>query len=486
VNDCFKPVSRYWDRINRPEQLVAALPEAMRVLLSTSDTGAVTLALPQDVQAEAYDFPAALFEPKVHLVPRSRPDELLLARAADAIAASRRPLLIAGGGVYYSDASAALDAFVGQTGIPVVDTQAGKGSLPWDHPAYVGPLGATGGSAANRLARDADLVLVVGSRLSDFTTASRTVWAASEVRFIAINVAPQDAAKHAALPLVGDARATLTELAAALAGRGYRVDPEYDAEAGTLRDAWNAEVDRVRALPGEGRLSQNQVIGIVNDEFGPRDVLVGASGGLPGDLQKLWRAAGPGTYHLEYGYSCMGYEIAGGMGAKLATPDGEVVVMVGDGSYLMLANELATAVQEGIGYTVVCCDNHGFGCIDSLSRSCGGANSFNEFRFRADAGAEAGPGYRGASLPIDFVANARSLGDEAVRADDAVSLRAALRAARGGRRPTVIVVEVDGSVGVPDYEAWWDVPIAEVSEMPAVRSARERYEAARTKERWYL
>jgi len=490
VNDCFKPVSRYWDRINRPEQLIAALPEAMRVLLSPADTGAVTLALPQDVQAEAYDFPAALFEPRVHVVPRSRPDAMLVARAAEAIAGSRRPLLVAGGGVYYSNASAALDAFVRRTGIPVVDTQAGKGSLPWDHPAYVGPLGATGGLAANRLARDADLVVVVGSRLSDFTTASKTAWCAPDVRFIAINVAPQDAAKHGALPLAGDARATLAELDAALADRGYQVAPAYAAEAGALRDAWNAEVDRVRALPGEGRLSQNEVIGIVNDECGPRDVLVGASGGLPGDLQKLWRAAGPGAYHVEYGYSCMGYEIAGGMGAKLAVPEGEVVVMVGDGSYLMLANELATAVQEGIGYTVVLCDNHGFGCIDSLSRSCGGGNAFNEFRFRADADPDANPdagaGYRGAPLPLDFVANARSLGADAVRADEAAGLRAALRAARRGHRPTVIVVEVDGRVGVPDYEAWWDVPVAEVSSTPAVMAARERYEAARTKERWFL
>ena len=486
VNDCFKPVSRYWDRINRPEQLVAALPEAIRVLLSPADTGAVTIALPQDVQAEAYDFPAALFEPRVHLVPRPRPDALLLARAAEAIASARRPLLVAGGGVYYSDASAALDAFVRRTGLPVADTQAGKGSLPWDHPGYVGPLGVTGGFAANRLARDADLVLVVGSRLSDFTTASKTVFGAPEVQFIAVNVSPLDAAKHAALPLTGDARATLAELDAALAARGYRVDPAYAAEAAALRDAWNAEVDRVRVLPGEGRLSQNEVIGIVNDACGPRDVLVGASGGLPGDLQKLWRAAGPGAYHLEYGYSCMGYEIAGGMGAKLAVPDGEVIVLVGDGSYLMLANELATAVQEAIGYTVVCCDNHGFGCIDSLSRACGGANAFNEFRFREGPDSDGGAGYRGAPLPLDFVANARSLGAAAVRADDAAALRAALRDARGARRPTVIVVEVDSRVGVPDYGAWWDVPVAEVSAAPDVRAARERYEAARAKERWFV
>jgi len=488
VNDCFKPVSRYWDRINRPEQLIAALPEAMRVLLSPADTGAVTLALPQDVQAEAYDFPTALFEPRVHVIPRSRPDAGLVARVAEAIAAARRPLLVAGGGVYYSDASAVLEAFVRRTGIPVADTQAGKGSLPWDHPAYVGPLGATGGLAANRLARDADLVLVVGSRLSDFTTASQTVWSNAQVRFISINVASFDASKQAALALVGDAKATLIELDAALAARSYRVESAYAAEAGALRDEWNVEVDRVRAMPGEGRLSQNEVIGIVNDECGPKDVVVGASGGLPGDLQKLWRAPGPGSYHMEYGYSCMGYEIAGGMGAKLAVPDGEVVVMVGDGSYLMLANELATAVQERIGYTVICCDNHGFGCIDSLSRSCGGVNAFNEFRYRADsdAGANAAAGYQGEPLPLDFVANARSLGAAAVRADDAAGLRAALRAARGGNRPTVIVVDVDSRVGVPDYETWWDVPVAEVSTAPSVRAARKRYETARERERRFL
>ncbi len=482
VNDCFKPVSRYWDRINRPEQLVTALPEVMRVLLSPADTGAVTLALPQDVQAEAFEFPVELFEPRVHHVQRNRPDAELVRRAAELIAGARRPLIVAGGGVYYSDAAAALDAFARLSGIPVVDTQAGKGALAWDHPNYAGPLGATGGLAANRLAREADVVIVVGSRLSDFTTASKTAFQDPDVRFVALNVAELDAAKHAALPLLGDARAALAELDEALAARGYRVAPSYGERVAALRTEWNAEVDRVLALPGHGLLSQNQVIGIVNGSFRPGDVMVGASGGLPGDVQKLWRAAGPGTYHLEYGYSCMGYEIAGGLGVKLAVPEHEVVVMVGDGSYLMLANEIATAVQEGIAYTVVVCDNHGFGCIESLEGSCGGQAAFNEFRYRDPATGE----YTGDVLPLDFVANAASLGARAVRVHGANELRTALAEARTAERPTVIVVEVDGSVGVPDYDSWWDVPVAEVSISPSVTEARARYEEHRTAERWFV
>ncbi len=482
VNDCFKPVSRYWDRINRPEQLVTALPEVMRVLLSPADTGAVTLALPQDVQAEAFDFPVELLEPRVHHVQRVRPDAELLRRAAELIAGAKRPLLVAGGGVVYSDASAALDAFVTRTGIPVADTQAGKGSLPWDHPQEVGAIGSTGGLAANRLARDADVVIVVGTRLSDFTTASKTVFANPDVRFVAINVAELDAYKHGALPLLADARATLEELDAAVAARGYRVDADYAARIAALRGEWNAEVDRVRAMPGNGMLSQNQVIGIVNDSLRPGDVMVGSSGGIPGDVQKLWRAAGPGAYHLEYGYSCMGYEIAGGLGVKLATPDHEVVVMVGDGSYLMLSSEIATAVQEGVPYTIVLCDNHGFGCIDSLSQACGGANAFNEFRFRDPSTGL----LTGDVLPLDFAANAASYGARVARPRTPDELRRALADARASDRVTVIVVEVDGSVGVPGYESWWDVAVAEVSESAAVGEARARYVERREDERWFL
>ncbi|HBY98649.1 MAG TPA: 3D-(3,5/4)-trihydroxycyclohexane-1,2-dione acylhydrolase (decyclizing), partial [Chloroflexi bacterium] len=333
VNDTFKPVSRYWDRINRPEQLITALPEAMRVLTSPAETGAVTLALPQDVQAEAFDYPEVLFEKRVWTIPRPRADSGLLRRAGEWLRASERPLIIAGGGVIYSEATEALAAFAAQTGIPVAETQAGKGSLPYDHPQSLGAMGVTGTPGANILAREADLVIVIGSRLSDFTTASKTAFQAPDVRFISINVAEFDATKHAALPLVADARVTLEELSRALAG--YRVSADYQARVSQFREEWDQEVDRIYHL-GHGPLpSQGEVIGAVNEFSRPQDVVVCAAGSLPGDLHKLWRTRDPKGYHLEYGYSCMGYEIAGGLGVKMAAPDREVYVMVGDGSYLM-------------------------------------------------------------------------------------------------------------------------------------------------------
>jgi 3D-(3,5/4)-trihydroxycyclohexane-1,2-dione acylhydrolase (decyclizing) len=480
VNDAFKPVSRYWDRINRPEQLLSALPAAMRVLTSPAETGAVTVALPQDVQAEAFDFPADFFAQRVHVVPRARPDAALLARAAASLAASRRPLIVTGGGTLYSDASLALDRFATRFGLPVAETQAGKGSLAWDHPWNVGPVGSNGGLAANRLARDADLVLVVGSRLSDFTTASWTAWQAPEVRFVALNVAEFDAAKAGALPLVADARAGLEELGAALEASGWAgTDAGYRGEIGELRERWNAEVDRVRGLGHRPLPSQGEVIGAVNDAAGPDGVVVCAAGGLPGDLLKLWRTPRPGGYHLEYGYSTMGYEIAGGLGVKLAQPEREIYVLVGDGSYLMLSAELATAVQEGLEITVVLVDNHGFQCIDDLARSKGEDNPFNRFRLRdPTTGA-----LTGANLPVDYAANAASLGAHVLRADGIAGLREALAQARPAGRPVVIVCEVDGSVGVPGYESWWDVPVAEVSGSPSVRAARAAYEVDIGRER---
>jgi 3D-(3,5/4)-trihydroxycyclohexane-1,2-dione acylhydrolase (decyclizing) len=480
VNDAFKPVSRYWDRINRPEQLLSALPAAMRVLTSPAETGAVTVALPQDVQAEAFDFPADFFAPRVHVIPRARPDAALLARAAAWLAASRRPLVVAGGGTLYSDASEALDRLATRFGLPVAETQAGKGSLAWDHPWNVGPVGSNGGLAANRLARDADLVLVVGSRLSDFTTASWTAWQAPGVRFVALNVAEFDAAKARALPLVADARAGLEELAAALEAAGWAgTDAGYRTEAGELRQRWNAEVARVRGLGHRPLPSQGEVIGAVNDAAGPDGVVVCAAGGLPGDLLKLWRSPRPGGYHLEYGYSTMGYEIAGGLGVKLAQPEREVYVLVGDGSYLMLSAELATAVQEGIELTVVLVDNHGFQCIDDLARSKGEDNPFNRFRLRDPATGA----LTGAPLPIDYAANAASLGAHVLRAEGIAGLREALAQPRPTGGPLVIVCEVDGSVGVPGYESWWDVPVAEVSDSPSVRAARAAYELDVRRER---
>ena len=472
VNDCLRPVSRYWDRINRPEQLIAALPAAMRVLTSPTETGAVTLALPQDVQAEAFDFPTALFEPRVHRIPRARPDRAALERAADLIAASRRPLLVAGGGVIYGDASEALAAFVTRFGIPVVETQAGKGSLVWDHPMQLGAIGVTGGSAGTAAAREADLVLAVGTRLSDFTTASWTAWQDPDVRFVALNVAELDAGKAAALPLVADSRVGLEELAAALDARAWAgVDPERRAANERLRQAWNTEVDRVLHLQSPTHLSQPEAIRLVNEAARPGDVIVQAAGGLPGDLHKLWRTERPGDYHVEYGYSTMGYEIAGGLGVKMASPEAEVYVMVGDGSYLMLSTELTTSVQEGHRLTIVLLDNHGFQCIKNLSGACGGHNEFNSFRFRDPAsGRLSGP-----NLPIDFAANAASLGAHVLRADTAPELAAALREARVAERTTVIVVEVDPTVAVPGYGSWWDVPVAEVSTSESVREARRAY-----------
>jgi 3D-(3,5/4)-trihydroxycyclohexane-1,2-dione acylhydrolase (decyclizing) len=482
VNDCFKPVSRYWDRINRPEQLIASLPTAMRVLTSPAETGAVTIALPLDVQAEAFDYPANFFEKRVHYIPRPRPDAALLRRAVESVNASRRPLLICGGGVLYAEAWGALDAFARQTGIPVAETQAGKGALSWEHPQSVGPVGSSGGLAANALAREADLLLVVGSRLSDFTTASKTAFQHPDVTFIILNVAELDAYKQAALPLVCDARVGLEELGCDLAERRYAVSPDYRARIETLRSGWNAEVERVRRLDHQPLISQGEVVGLVNDAASPEDTVVCAAGGLPGDLLKLWRTTRPGSYHLEYGYSCMGYEIAGGLGVKLASPEHDVYVMVGDGSYLMLSGEIATSLQEGLKLIIVLLDNHGFGCIQSLSSACGGTNRFNQFRFR-----DQGTGrLDGAVLPIDYATNAASLGANVIKANSRVEIVAALEQAQRADRTTVVVVEVDADIQVPSYDTWWDVPIAEVSQSPSVQDARRSYDEKKAAERWLI
>ncbi len=482
VNDCFKPVSRYWDRINRPEQLVTALPAAMRVLTSPAETGAVTIALPQDVQAESFAFPERFFAKRVHHIQRARPDSELLSTAIDWISKSQQPLVICGGGVLYSEASQALDAFASATGIPVSETQAGKGALPWDHPRNVGPIGATGGSAANLLARDADLIIAIGTRLSDFTTASKTAFQHPEVRFINLNVAELDAYKHAALPLVADARVGLELLTEAVQASGFRISNAQAQRIERLRQEWNEEVDRLRTTSATPRLSQAEVIGIVNDAAEAEDVVVCAAGGLPGDLLKLWRAQTPGSYHLEYGYSCMGYEIAGGLGAKMARPDREVFVMVGDGSYLMLSGELTTSIQEGLKLIVVLLDNHGFGCIHGLADSVGEHNTFNQFRFRDQSSGL----LSGEPLPIDFAANAASLGAQVLCPMDRAGLEAALGQARRNDRTTVIVLEVDAEQRVPGYESWWDVPVASMSPSESVQQARRDYEEHRIRERWFI
>jgi 3D-(3,5/4)-trihydroxycyclohexane-1,2-dione acylhydrolase (decyclizing) len=480
VNDSFKPVSRYWDRIYRPEQLITALPEAMRVLTSPSDCGAVTLALPQDVQTEAYDYPEELFRKRVWLIRRVEPDRVSLERAVQAIRAAKKPLIVAGGGVLMSEASHALDEFVTKTGIPVAETQAGKGSLAWNHAQEVGAIGATGTLAANRLANAADMVIGIGTRYSDFTSASMTAFQNPDVRFVNINTAEFDAYKVGAIPVVADARVALQQLGAALAG--HKVGAEYAAEIGDLKAKWEVEVDRLFHLNNPGKPAQSEVIGALWEAAGERDILLSAAGSHPGDLHKLWRTRSPNGYHMEYGYSCMGYEIPGAMGAKLADPSREVFVFLGDGTYLMMPTEIVTSVQEGIKIIVVLVDNHGFASIGSLSRSLGQGGFGTRYRTRDKKSGQ----LDGEQLTVDFAANARSLGAHTIKAATLGELKDALKAAKAQDRTTVIVVETDPSLGVPGYESWWDVAVAEVSELASVREARARYEEARKRERYHL
>lgn len=479
VNDCFKPVSRYWDRINRPEQLITSLPEAMRVLTSPADTGAVTLSLPQDVQTEAYDYPATLFEKRVWRIPRNRADRASIAQAAEWLRGAKKPLIVAGGGVHYSEANDALRQFVEQTGIPVGETQAGKGALPYDHPLNLGAIGTTGTEGANIIAREADVIIGVGTRYSDFTSASKTAFQHPDVRFININVAEFDAYKHGAVPLVGDARVTLEELGDAIGD--YHTDDAYQARCKQFNEAWDAEVSRIYNLEHEPLLSQGEVIGMVNSFSQPRDVVLCAAGSLPGDLHKLWRTRDPRGYHLEYGYSCMGYEIAGGLGVAMADPSRDVYVMVGDGSYLMMNSEIVTMVQEKIKVVIVVLDNHGFSSIGGLSKSVGSDGFGTKYRYRTDSDQ-----LDGEVLPVDFVANCSSLGAHVIRADSREAFMDALLQAKAVEdKPVCIVTEVDRSQRVPGYESWWDVAVAEVSDDPDVQRAREEYEDAKQNERFY-
>lgn len=479
VNDCFKPVSRYWDRINRPEQLITALPEVMRVLTSPVETGTVTLALPQDVQTMAYDYPAVMFEKRVWHIPRNRPDLNNLTTALHWIKASKQPIIIAGGGVLYSEATETLRAFVEATGIPVGETMAGKGSLPYNHPFNLGAIGVTGTHGANILARDADLVIGVGTRYSDFTTASKTAFQNPDVRFININAADFDAYKHNALPLVGDARATLDELAAGLSG--WHTNPAYQAQAKQFNAEWDAEVSRIYNLEHGPLISQGEVIGVVNTLSRAEDVVLCAAGSLPGDLHKLWRTRNPKGYHLEYGFSTMGYEIAGGLGVKMAAPERDVYVMVGDASYLMMNTEIVTAVQEGVKLIIVLLDNHGYASIGGLSKSVGSDGFGTKYRYRSESGQ-----LDGEVLPVDYGANAASLGAHLIRANNRDELADAIKTAQGMNQTVCIVIETDRRQRVSGYESWWDVAIAEVSENPAVQEAREGYESAKEKERHFI
>lgn len=475
VNDAFRPLARFFDRVWRPEQLPAALLGAMRVLTDPVETGAVVVCLPQDVQAEAYDFPDELFAKRVWHVPRPLAEPAFVERAAEIIRTASQPLLIAGGGVIYSEASAELDRFARETGIPVADTQAGKGAISWDHPNSVGGVGSTGTPVANRLARDADVVIGVGTRYSDFTSASRTAFQNPDVRFVNLNVAGFDAAKQAAHPILADARAGLPALLAALDGRRFPTD--YRADVAT----WQATVDHAYHL-GHGPLpAQSEVIGAVNEACGARDVVVQAAGSMPGDLQLLWRAGDPKQYHVEYGYSCMGFEIAGALGIKMADPGREVYALVGDGSYLMMSQEIVTAVSEGIKLVVVLVQNQGFASIGALSESLGSQRFGTSYRFRGES-----QDYDGSYLPVDLAANAESLGASVIRCRTIADLRDGLKRAREADRLTVVHIETDPLSPVPSSESWWDVPVPEISELSSTREARERYAAAKRDQRLYL
>lgn len=470
VNDTLRPVSRFFDRITRPEALIPSALQAMRVLADPAETGAVTLALPQDVQAEAYDWPEEFFADRVWYVRRTAPDPVELAAAAEAVRSARRPLVVAGGGVHHSEAEGALKAFTDATGIPVASTQAGKGSLRHDDPADLGGIGHTGTAVSNDLARTADLVIGVGTRYTDFTTASGTLFQNPDVRFLNLNVTGFDAHKMAARTLVCDARTGLEQLTVALAG--HRVGEDYAAEYRAGKERWDGIVaGAYRADDDSAVPTQTQVLGALDAVVGDEDVVINAAGSLPGDLHKLWRARSPRQYHLEYGYSCMGYEIPAALGVQQAAPGTPVWALVGDGTYLMMPTEIVTAVQERLPVNVVLIQNHGYASIGGLSESVGGERYGTAYRHRAADGTFTGP-----PLPVDLAANAASLGMEVLRAKTVGELRAALAEARASDRPTCVYVETDPSPTAPPAEAWWDVPVAEVAGREAAVRAREQYE----------
>ncbi|MFL6064831.1 MAG: 3D-(3,5/4)-trihydroxycyclohexane-1,2-dione acylhydrolase (decyclizing) [Friedmanniella sp.] len=485
VNDCFRPVSRYFDRVWRPEQLPAALMGAMRVLTDPAETGAVTVCLPQDVQAQAFDWPVDLFERRVWHVARPLPEPAVLSRAAEIIRSAAKPLVVAGGGVHYSGAVDALAAFCAATGIPVGQTQAGKGTLVYDHPQCLGAIGSTGTTAANAIAAEADVVIGIGTRYSDFTTASRTAFQNPAVRFVNINVAGLDAVKQAGLGVVADAREALQALTGLL--EDYHVDAAYAARYAELDAAWDAVVQSAY-LPATanagagGLLTQGEVIGMVNELSDPRDVVVCAAGSMPGDLHKLWRTRDPKGYHVEYGYSCMGYEVAGGIGVRMACPDRDVFVMVGDGSYLMMATELATAVQEDVKIITVLVQNHGYASIGSLSESLGSQRFGTRYRYRNPRTGR----LDGEFLPLDLAANAASFGLEVFRTSTAAEFADAVKAAKAAEHACVIYVETDPLIGAPDSESWWDVPVSATATLASTQQARQVYDEHKATQRLHL
>jgi 3D-(3,5/4)-trihydroxycyclohexane-1,2-dione acylhydrolase (decyclizing) len=479
VSDAFRPVSRFFDRISRPEQLLASLPEAFRVLTDPAETGAVTISLPEDVQAEAHNWPIEFFEKRLWHVRRPVPEPELLQEVVKLLKAAKRPLIISGGGTIYSEASEELRQFTEEFGVPVTETQAGKGVLNWNHPFNAGPIGSNGATSANKLAREADLIIAIGTRLSDFTTASKSAFQNPSVRFVGINVAPMDANKLSARAIVADAKRALNALRVELKEAGYAgTAAEYREELGSLKAAWDAKVTELRT-PQEGTLAELAVIGLVNDAVGGKATVVCAAGGMPGELLRLWRPEDPKAYHMEYGFSCMGYEIAGGLGVKLAEPDREVVVMVGDGSYLMMNSEIVTAVGEGLRLTIVLVDNHGYQCILGLQRAVGVSDFGNELRYRDRETKQ----LTGEYIPVDFQKHAESMGANTIVARTADEVKKAVKDAQKADRVTVIVVPVDPEKRMPGMGTWWDVPVAEVSGEEKTRKTRETYEKATENQR---
>ncbi|WP_138754163.1 3D-(3,5/4)-trihydroxycyclohexane-1,2-dione acylhydrolase (decyclizing) [Paenibacillus sinopodophylli] len=466
--DAFKPVSKYWDRIVRPEQLMQAGIQAMRVLTDPAETGAVTLALPQDVQAEAFDYPESFFDKKVHYLDRRQPAPEALERAAGLIGKKKRPLIIAGGGVLYSNAMKELAAFAEAFGIPVAETQAGKSSLPWNHPLNAGAVGVTGTLAANRLAAEADLIIGVGTRYSDFTTASKSAFRSEDVEFVNLNVSAFDSHKLSGLSLTCDAQVGLQALQLALTERSYRTD-YAQSEVAALKQQWDAEVDRLYAAEHEDGFAQTRALGVINESLGESDIIVCAAGSLPGDLHRVWRSALPKTYHMEYGFSCMGYEVSGAFGAALAEPDKDVYAILGDGSYLMLHSELVTSIQEGRKITVLLLDNHGYQCIHNLQRGHGSDGFGNEFRFRSGQSGT----LTGSYMPIDFSAHARSMGAATYKATTAEELREAIRQAKNEQGTTLIEIPVVPGTNTAGYESWWNVGVPEVSVSEKVTQAHK-------------
>ncbi|MCV7433325.1 3D-(3,5/4)-trihydroxycyclohexane-1,2-dione acylhydrolase (decyclizing) [Mycolicibacterium bacteremicum] len=468
VNDAFKPLSRYFDRVWRPEQLPAALLGAMRVLTDPVETGAATVSIPQDVQAEAHDWPESLFAERTWHIARPLPERSVIARAAEVIASATKPLIVAGGGLHYSFAEEALAALAAQTGIPVAESQAGKGSLRYDHPQSVGAIGSTGTTAANALAAEADVIIGIGTRYSDFTSASRTAFNNPEVRFVNINVASLDSVKQGGISVVSDAREAIEALGPALAD--YTVSDEYRTRVTELAKEWDDTVSSVYATEDGVQLNQNQVIGLVNTLSDPRDVVVCAAGSMPGDLHKLWRTRDRKGYHVEYGFSCMGYEIAGGIGVRMGAPDRDVFIMVGDGSYLMMATEIATAVQEGVKVIPVLVQNHGFASIGGLSESLGSQRFGTDYRYRGAQGR-----LDGDRLPVDLAANAASLGADVIKVATAAEFADAVKVAKAADVITVIYVETDPRIYAPDSFSWWDVPVSETSTLESTQTAYQRY-----------